>query len=641
MKKTLIAILILSTLFSVFSLTVFAADTVSTNYGYINDFQEQEAEFGSSSQTVVAVQMFDSNGTELIYNCAPTIKINNITYTGTELVLMALSKNAYADFVLNEDEEIVSINYSSVFPEDRKVNATLKKVSYINKYITADLHFNYIQTDCVVLMAVYDANDKLINATWKSASTTDTDFSINLYGFSNDQDYIGYTAKLFFWDSFQSLKPLNVVLSQTIVPNEDGTLYGYVLSSNSRPADFGESGHIVQLQLLTQNGIEAVDLKANTTINLSDGSTTYLYSNEWTNDNSGTNFKAISDEVLGKVIQFSKNSIGCIYNITCADYNSRFRETSRLPLAETYKYDANNLLFQEYGYIDPEALILFVSNDQSECKSGTVDDLKNGYSYQIMSSYINGSAMDNTIIVLYASVEIPNEEEPLPEEIAPSNLAVITEIGNTSNENGENIWAVSYMINGEVVPASTTPEVAKGTMPTIGDLVKTETDVSGIITKIVTVWDFAEGIRVTNVTNFDGTEKDYALPVANAELIAANSIGGEAYYGGYVTDFYKASKIMVVGGKEFKLSSAKNIYVVDTSRQRISIDYGSTGDFGYNQMLYSGANTVDVYDSDGRIVFEDLETSTAQKYADHVYVRLYEDRPVDVFIVKGADLSFE
>ena len=200
MKKVLCAILTLSLLLITLSVTPIAADADVVNYAYLNNFQEQEAELGSGSSTVVVVQMFDSNGKETMYNCASTIKINNVTYSCTELILTALTKGTYADFVLNEDGEISNLNYTSVFPADRQVNATLNSVSYVNKYVTADLHFNYILKDCVVLMAVYDSNNKLLDATWKSASTTDTDFSIELYGLSNDQDYIGYTERLFFWN---------------------------------------------------------------------------------------------------------------------------------------------------------------------------------------------------------------------------------------------------------------------------------------------------------------------------------------------------------------------------------------------------------------------------------------------------------
>lgn len=227
-------------------------------------------------------------------------------------------------------------------------------------------------------------------------------------------------------------------------------------------------------------------------------------------------------------------------------------------------------------------------------------------------------------------------------ELLPTSLAVIKEIGNATNDDGKNIWSVSYLKDGEDIPAFTTPEVATGTKPTIGDIVKIETDDNNVITKIVTVWDFTEDIRVTDVNSFDGTENDYALPVANADLINANSVLGEAYYGGYVTSYQKASKLMTIGGKEFKLSQAENVYVIDNTQKNILIGTGSAGNFECFNPLYETGNTVDIYDEMGYILFENLETSTAQKYADHVYVRLYQDRPVDVFIVKGAPyLTFE
>ena len=181
--------------------------------------------------------------------------------------------------------------------------------------------------------------------------------------------------------------------------------------------------------------------------------------------------------------------------------------------------------------------------------------------------------------------------------------------------------------------AETTPEVATGLMPTKGDVVKLSLNKQGLISSIKYVWDFDLGVR--NLTSNE------PKPLATGDNAYTISNPDETLAGGVVTAFDNTKDIATIDGREYKLSKEKNIYVVDNTGRSLAIKNNAGSSFKYFPDLY---NTVE-----GTLTLTDLygtatETGdmsiaenrlAAMKYADHIYIRTYEGKPIDLIIVKG------
>ena len=187
------------------------------------------------------------------------------------------------------------------------------------------------------------------------------------------------------------------------------------------------------------------------------------------------------------------------------------------------------------------------------------------------------------------NVSLSGTVEPIP-----SYLAVIEEAGESRGNDGEDIWLISYLLNGDNPLAHTTPEVATGSMPTPGDIVKLEFDDSGLISSIKYVWDFDEDVRnfTTNETVSLATGAD-AYRISNPD---------ETLAGGVVTAFDEFYDIATINGNEYKLQKARNLYVIAKTFRGISIKKGSSSNFKYFPALYSLQGTVTITDEADNII---------------------------------------
>jgi len=513
MKKFISALLIISIFLITMAITPLTADAEVVNYAYLNNFAEQETEFGTDTPTVVIIQMFDSEGIETIYECASTIKINGVTCSDTASVINALKKETYADFVLNENGEIYSLNYTSTFPADRMVNATLQDVLFETltssgnsiDVIRANMHFNYVLEECIVIMAIYDNNGTLLNSSWKASPSFATDFYISLI---TDTSYLGCPVKIFFWDAFNTLKPLNTVLNGTVVLAESEPQYGYVNAIAANEVDFGSTGYEIKFQLITTDGVIVADLKSAAKLNVSDdyyesattgdantyGNTVILDTANWDDNdisegtytaNAYTKYEILKKATVGQVVKYSSDNHGSISTITTAGYNKSAgsaADFSEASISGNVTYSAESPRFianddsSNGGNAYDDCTIFVVGDNVSECQTAVLSDLIIGNTYNVLASYTEkpiGSA--NVIVISYDTfIDLGLQDS----------LAVITEICQSSNENGESIWSILYLIDGEEFWCNTTPEVATGSMPTAGDVVKLGFNKYGLISSI-------------------------------------------------------------------------------------------------------------------------------------------------------------
>ncbi len=475
--------------------------------------------------------------------------------------------------------------------------------------------------------------------------------------------------------------------------------YGYVNAIKVDEADFGNGADFgVKLQLITADGVEVFNLKNNATLCAAGTGTDYQIDIEtWVDANSDgvVNSSEVGysewqkvDAFDGTVVQFTKNSNGYITKLAAAGYKKTSADDFNFTASFTgsnLEYDADNSRLIGGGYVEEDAIVFITSSDAANCKLGSLADLSDKNKYTVLASYKDKKADYTSILVVgYTDIAAASSTDA---------IAVITEAGDTTNENGEAIWTLSYYQDGQLVEAvKTTADVAAGSQPTAGDIVKVKLGSDGLIVKIDTVWNFTTAVRTAKIADLDGTAADYALATPNLALMAANSTLGEAFYGGYVTSFAKNSKLFAVDNgittwdhdgddpdgdgfkadgtttatapvaitcakSDLKLTNAENIYVIDATGRTLSIDTATAGDFTYlSDKLYDGTTNVNIFDDEGKFINDTAFTTgygtateaavaisavTAQKYADHIYVRMYEDKLIDVVIVKGAPISVE
>ncbi len=458
--------------------------------------------------------------------------------------------------------------------------------------------------------------------------------------------------------------------------------YAYVNGIKVAEADFGGAGSFeVKVQLITADGVEVFTLKNNAKINDSSDVVNTLDIESWVGTIAAGAFTPAADDVAvppahlttteytavsalaNTVVKYVKNSAGYLTSITAADFNKAAAEADFATAAITgsNEFDADNTRFigANGGYVEADTIVFITDADAANCKIGTLADLADKNTYTIAASFKDKKAdYTNMIVVSAAQVAATSKTDA---------VAVLTEVGNGSNDDGEAILTLAYFQDGEIVEAETTADVAAESYASslnAGDIVKVKVDSNGVVIDIDVVWDFATAdIRVAKVEDFDGTAADYVLPTANATLLGQNSTTGQAFYGGVVTNFAKNSKLATVGGKEIKLTAAENIYVIDATGRKLNIDTASAGDFTFYEALYDGGNAL-ITDAEGKLINDSdfyqtnnngtpgdatddyleakpIADATAQNYADWIFARFYEDKPVDVIIVKGAELTIE
>ncbi len=441
--------------------------------------------------------------------------------------------------------------------------------------------------------------------------------------------------------------------------------YGYVTGVSTEPAEFGGAGFDVKVQMVTADGVQVFTLKNNAkfvyfkdetdptpdtieTITMDIQAWSDTNADDLPNDVSsptvvqGATKWAKFDDIDDTVVKYTKNSAGQLSEVVMANGTSKFSTKSLGGSSLTF--DAENSKFVAGtgtgGYVDEDAIVFIIGTDVADCKVGAVADFDDEEAYHIIASYADDKADDVNIVVADATSFLTSKS---------SSLAVVKEVGTGYNDDGEAVYTITYLVDGEEVTATTTgdakanldsqysgnDQIASPTIPaaiTPGDVVKVKVGADGLIANVKVVWDFAEDIRTASA--------------ASATFKADNLDAKEKFYGGVVTNFVEKSTEITAGGATIKLSKAANVYVVDNNGRSLVIKNGSDGNFKYFEALY-GSDAVDVYFAGNATTTPDLNESaadnstatTAKGYADHVYFRTYEDKPVDVIIVKGTDIK--
>jgi len=580
----------------------FASDAGNFQTGYIK----------SVSPDDYCLTIIDSNGYETEYSLASEAEINGEIYYDVEAYL-AIRPGTYASFYA-EYYRITILNFSDDFPEGQQISATLKGIEYDNRTVTASVNFNYIKKDCLVTMAMYNIDGTLLNVASKTATTADTECSVNI---SALPDCIGLPVKVFFWDNTSSLKPVHQPIEGDVAFSKGSLQYGYVYDLALEEQN---SYHVVKMHILTNDGLKTKTLER-PQISHANGTFEQLDIPNWQTDEVEENFARLEALLKGNVLKFSYNPYDKVTKIVCAGFRDDFCDSTTPGYTPaTFKYNAASRKFNGYGYLTEDASVYLLDYDAGKYekiwKIVPVSELVDEGWYTIHKTYKDYDDSDNNIIVLESCFNL--------------SYTVVSGINETQNEDGETIWNIDYYIDGDEISKLTTTEVAQGKMPTVGDVVRI-IDTSDTVTSLKFIWDFTENIRTASGHMDTITPGDY-LPAS-----------GEIFDGG-IAVAYKSSSSQISFAdnndadnevQTYKLSNA-NKYIITTARD---VTISPDGSYKYLSTLYKGVSSSDTFrlKKNNSIIADAATAEEAKALTDYVLLREYNGRVTHYFIIRGID----
>ncbi len=457
--------------------------------------------------------------------------------------------------------------------------------------------------------------------------------------------------------------------------------YGFVLGKSAKAPEFGGSTPELKVQMLTADGVKIMSLKNNFRLERT-GATpdaiidlTTGFSVDASGNVTGASAAVWNTDIngmIGTVVRYEANADGVISKLTVEGHdgvsNAKFNEKSLG--ATDLEFDAENNKFTltagsgangagntNGGYVEDNTIVFIVDTvsagvyDADDCAIATLADLNDKDTVDVIASYQDAKADSvNIIVVEKASLAVSTT----------AGLAVVKEVGTATNDEDESIYEITFLANGDEVTAKTTADVATliSTWISEGDIVKIKVGSNGLITSLARVFDF--GAKYV-ADDDDDTATPVSVPASTDEYIAIRSksldndnatvkaayygasiVGvNEAFAGGVVTGYNKKTQEATISdlgtAGTYKLSTkGAKVYVIDVTGRTTDIFVGSYGDFGYFAALYDGVAGNLFEANNNTAIHTGMADATAQTYADHVYVRTYEDKVTDVVIVKGS-----
>ncbi len=454
--------------------------------------------------------------------------------------------------------------------------------------------------------------------------------------------------------------------------------FGYVMAVAAEEKSFGSTGAIqVKVQMLTEDGVEILTLKHNAKLNESPSTSTQLPINDWTWSDGDSDGKVAAGEVSGTaaaklstilglntVVKFTKDSNDYLSSITLAGYSkSGDAEFTAVSGGANDEFDADSYKLGS-RYITDDAMIFIVSSDEAKCKVVSAADLGNKDKYDVTGGFFMSKSSEDYDMAVISALTFNAAS-------VSSNVAVITGVSTGADDENNTIFALTFLQDGEEKTLYTTEEVYSAINGSInaGDVVKIKTT-GDVISNVTFVFDFTEDVRdagaIAGSNGLDGAiETTYLSGIefinTAAEGVDEKFIGGKVigykdssevatfYDSAFATDTKDANgdpgtdgildTVNTAKTAEIKLGRGVNYYTIDNTGYELVItaEGGSTFN-NLSDAIYTAGGLNDICGKDGNIVggLDDVSDDIAQTYADYVYVRTYEDKVIDVIVVKGA-----
>jgi len=613
-----------------------------TQFNQINGATGKFEYFKSAEAATATAVVLDANGVNVVYNNdggyaiadifgdeianagateygGKVTLIDNNTTNGYDVIFVELAETAVVDeaedgyvafkemtsvtglvdLVIDEDAEDCVVNITK---DGKEISASdLKEWDVLS--IIANADGSYIKAEVIsttflgIVKSVYRSITSATDYAY-TIENTKYDVAAGAYGIADLCIGAGGTFYIDKYGKIAAFKE-DYALASGITVN-----YAYI-TATTIDTDILTGANTAIVQMVTADGITVYHVKA-----------TNAKINNVVFDADAASAAATLTALENTVVKYTKNSSDLITSITAADVEDDFVSAAQ---SGSQTYDAKNGKFDNF-YLDADALVFFIAADAEDCFLGSVADLEDETPYTVMALYADDKAEDNNILVVRGGVGT----------ISPkTNMGVLTSISTSRNEDGESIYAVEVMVNGETIAANTTADaynaIAAGAL-TVGDIVKVKVGSDYLISSIEIVYNFAEGVRTFDATTLTNN--------AVTATEGTPSTVKEEYVGGKVTSYKESSTQATVDGATIKLSQAQNIYVIDTTGRKITIKQGSISDFKVYESLYDEAL------DDIKVTIDGVETTAtradSQCAADYVYARIYEGMVVDLVIVKGV-----
>ncbi len=428
--------------------------------------------------------------------------------------------------------------------------------------------------------------------------------------------------------------------------------YGYVIAVKPAEADFGTAGGcVVKVQLLTADGVEVVEIKNNAKFYTSGDADVTLKIGDWTytetviaddeetpdvNEarvdvtigNDDGHF-AVVEGIQDTVIKYTKDANGKLASIREVGYNKNDADPDfeSASIAGVQEYDEEALKLGRD--IDAEAVVFVVGDNADECAVVSAADLVDKAEYNVLASYKTKKADDADMLVITF--------DSFNGVSAASNVAVVSALSTTTDDDGLTVFAIDYFQNGEAKYALTSADMYDAYQDdlTVGDVIKVKTT-GEVITFIDFVFNFSETVRSNNVNTASAPTVAIATADAGSE---------EEFVGGKVTGYNDKGDRVTIGegeaAEEYRLAKGVNFYEIDVNARELEVTAEGGSTFvSLSELLYDDTTTtVDIFNNKGKLLKDDIDVDTVQaKYADYVYIRLYEDDIIDVIVVKGYDV---
>ena len=431
------------------------------------------------------------------------------------------------------------------------------------------------------------------------------------------------------------MRPISDVPQAMIVSEVSLLPYDYVADINFTKNQETEQYDAVML-MVTPNGIASLYIRDGAAWQKSDGTRVYV------DLSTDEHLSMLKDALVNTVISYQTNVDKKISVITEAGYTSGFEK--EYISSGTSTFDAENLCFTGPSnvYIDSNSAVFFIDpRNINNSYVGMVEDITDNTTCTLLDAYYDSTATDNNIVVIDSSTIVAGTT-PTP-SVIPDGLAVITSVSSVQNSDGEEIYSIVALCNGDTLSAETVSLTdlsgsISGTL-TKGDIVMLNINDAELIDAINTIYDFTDGVRTYDDTNIADNALNYT-PYNNP----AGSI--EIFAGGQVASYVKNSTLAqlptTIDGVNstaiYKISQADNVYVIDPTERILLIEKASYDVFDYYEDLYwADTDTITVTLAD-RTVFSDVSVSDALALTDYVFVRTYDNKVKDVVIVKGRQI---
>ena len=575
-------------------------------------FGDEVANNGATENggVITLVDNDTTNGYDVIFVDIAETAVVDEAEEGFVAFKEATSVTDLMDLTIDEDDENVIISITK--DGEAVAAADLKEWDVLS--IIANADGSYIAAEVIsnAIVGTIKSVSKSIPSANDYAYTIDNakyDVAAGAYGIDDLAIGAGGT---FYIDKYGKIAAFNedAALASGVAAN-----YAYVVST-AVDADVLTGENTATVQMVTAEGLVALNIKAtNAKIN----GDTFDADTDTPVSVGSRNTTAKLRALENTVVKYTKNSNDLITAITAAEADEDITTVVSSDAANQ-TYDAEN---GKIGtkYVDADALVFFIhATDATESFLGSVADLEDEVAYTVKKLHADEKAEDNNILVVAIASSISPK----------ASMGVLTAMGTSENEDGEEIFAVEVLVNGEVIAAETTAD-AKDAVEndlTVGDIVKVKVGSDGLISSLEIVYNFADGVR------------DLSTPFAG--VTATEVTSSTDYVGGKVINYKKSSTQATVadnnGNATIKLSQAQNVIVIDANGRDLEIKKSSASNFKAFEELYNYANaTVNVSINKATAVEKTLED--AQKAADYVYARLYDGKVVDLVIVKGADMT--